>query len=310
MAFPLAASACPALQLRTSVEYAVDSYLSASPPNHFLVTPDELTQGVYSGMKHGMAAAAVNMYLKCLEQVGSFGSGAYAVLAGLDWGGAAGLVVTVNAGLALIDCPVESKVSRTIALPDNQATVWIWLTRSNTLAYTTTVTPPSTPSIPIMVCTTSAGAVTAHDTCGVPFLRGGHLVRTSGDVGAPTDTPDAKLRLYTETLWFTYLWDGSGHVRLPGHGARTSVSLAGGSVVLSKAQVRSGLIELTGLLTGNVTVEFPKVDGATWAVYNNTTGAFTVTLKNNGAAGVAITQTKKATYYSNGTDMVLLTAEV
>ncbi len=313
MAFPLAAASCPAPQVPGALEFAADSYLAAAPPNHFLVTPGEGTQGVYSGMSHGLAAAAINMYLKCVEQLGRYGSGSYAILSGFTYTSAAGLVITVAPGLALVDCPVESKVSKTITVADNTAAVWVWLLRNGNLASVNNSTAApggGVPGVPLFVVTTSGGAVTAHDTSGVCYLRNGGLWRTTADDGAPNETPNASLRLYTETNWFTYFWDGTSHNLLRGHQNRTTVSLAGGSVVLSKAQARAYVLELTGLLTGNVTVEFPKVPGVTWAVYNNTTGAFTVTLKNNGGAGVAITQTKKATYYSDGTDMVKVTAEI
>lgn len=83
-----------------------------------------------------------------------------------------------------------------------------------------------------------------------------------------------------------------------------SVSIAGGagSQVLTQDEQRCDVLILTGAITGNRVIE---VDTAPWCwvVFNNTTGAFTVTLKVNGQTGVAITQTKSKVLYCDGTDV-------
>lgn len=84
-----------------------------------------------------------------------------------------------------------------------------------------------------------------------------------------------------------------------------SVSIAGaaGTQVLSQTEQRCDVLILTGALTGNRAIE---VDTCPWywgSVVNLTTGAFTVTLKVNGATGVAITQNKSRPLYNDGTDV-------
>ena len=66
---------------------------------------------------------------------------------------------------------------------------------------------------------------------------------------------------------------------------------------------RNYVIELTGVLTANRTVEVPAVDKP-YIFYNNTTGGYTVTVKVSGQTGVTIKAGKKAIVYTNSTDVI------
>ncbi len=83
-----------------------------------------------------------------------------------------------------------------------------------------------------------------------------------------------------------------------------SVSIAGGAgdQTLTQAEQRSDILILTGALTGN---RAAVVDTAPWPwiVYNNTTGAFSATLKVTGMTGMAITQGKRRALHCDGTDV-------
>jgi len=83
-----------------------------------------------------------------------------------------------------------------------------------------------------------------------------------------------------------------------------SVSIAGGAgaQALTQDQQRCDILILTGALTGNREVE---VDTAPWrwSVLNNTSGAFSVTVKVNGGTGVAVAQGKSKLLYCDGTDV-------
>lgn len=83
-----------------------------------------------------------------------------------------------------------------------------------------------------------------------------------------------------------------------------SLSVAGGAgtTVLTEAQARATILIFTGVLTGNRAIELPNVK-RTWLVYNNTTGAFTLTVRVTGQAGFAVTRTKANLAYGNGTDI-------
>lgn len=79
-----------------------------------------------------------------------------------------------------------------------------------------------------------------------------------------------------------------------------SISLASGSVVLTTTdgatnQARMAILELTGTITGNVTVTVPNVSKI-YAVINRTSGAFTVTVKTAAGTGTTILQDSSGAY--------------
>lgn len=82
----------------------------------------------------------------------------------------------------------------------------------------------------------------------------------------------------------------------------TSLSLSGGTTVLTETQERVNLFKLTGTLTSNAEIEFSGRGGA-WIVDNQTSGDFTVTCLVNGQTGVVITQGETVLIYCDGTDV-------
>jgi len=71
----------------------------------------------------------------------------------------------------------------------------------------------------------------------------------------------------------------------------------------SSSNGRNYVLELTGVLTANRTVEVPAVDKP-YIFYNNTTGGYSVTVKVSGQTGVTIKAGKKAIVYTNSTDVI------
>jgi hypothetical protein len=97
-----------------------------------------------------------------------------------------------------------------------------------------------------------------------------------------------------------------------------SVSIAGavGTQTLTAANLRCSILIFTGVITGNRAIEFPNAgfDGSAvgprhWIIFNNTTGAFTVTVRRTGQTGFVIATAKHAIGYYNGTDIVRVTAD-
>lgn len=90
-----------------------------------------------------------------------------------------------------------------------------------------------------------------------------------------------------------------------GRGGYLAKSIAGGAgtTVLTAAEASNDILELTGAITGNRVVEVPAYPTKQWTVFNNTSGAFTVTVKVNGQTGIVVASTKTAILYSNGTDV-------
>ncbi len=92
--------------------------------------------------------------------------------------------------------------------------------------------------------------------------------------------------------------------------SRLPKSVAGGSnVTLTDAEASNKILEFTGLLTGNINVTInPIVQD--FIIYNNTTGAFTITFKTTSGTGIIVAQTKRAPLYCDGTNVVRYGADV
>lgn len=88
-------------------------------------------------------------------------------------------------------------------------------------------------------------------------------------------------------------------------GGATSLSLTNADVNLTLSQSQALRIILTGSLSANITIYFPAGVGGEWLVYNNTTGAYTVTFKTltMGSVGIVTPQTYRSAIGSDGTDV-------
>lgn len=84
-----------------------------------------------------------------------------------------------------------------------------------------------------------------------------------------------------------------------------SKSVAGAAnVTLVQAEWENRHLEFTGILTGNIQVIVPVQQGLEWIVFNNTTGAFTLTMIGASGTGVAVTQGTRKLVYCDGTNIV------
>ncbi|CAB4142780.1 hypothetical protein UFOVP435_21 [uncultured Caudovirales phage] len=77
----------------------------------------------------------------------------------------------------------------------------------------------------------------------------------------------------------------------------------GGTTVLTSSESANKLMRFVGLLTGNATVEFPSTVGV-YYLYNNTTGAFTVSVKTATGSPYALPQAQRAIVYCDGVDIL------
>lgn len=82
-------------------------------------------------------------------------------------------------------------------------------------------------------------------------------------------------------------------------GAATVLTIPNGT----SSNGRNYVIQLTGALTANRTVEVPAVDKP-YIFFNATTGGYSVTVKVSGQTGVTIANGKKAIVYTNSTDVI------
>ncbi len=82
----------------------------------------------------------------------------------------------------------------------------------------------------------------------------------------------------------------------------TSKTLTGSDVTLTNAEAAKDIIVLSGTLTANVNLIVP-IFVKQWIVANNTTGAFTVTVKTASGTGGVVTQSTSRVFYGDGTNI-------
>jgi hypothetical protein len=91
---------------------------------------------------------------------------------------------------------------------------------------------------------------------------------------------------------------------------RTSKSVAGAvDVTLTVTEAQCRILELSGVLTGNINVVVPTTVWQ-WTIANLTTGAFTLTVKPTAGTGIVVGQTRRCILYCDGTNVVRATADV
>ncbi|EGW22166.1 hypothetical protein [Methylobacter tundripaludum] len=87
-------------------------------------------------------------------------------------------------------------------------------------------------------------------------------------------------------------------------GGVLSKSVAGGSnVTLTAVEAGHGILQFTGILTGNVAVIVPVSPTRSWVVKNDTTGAFALTIKTPAGTGVVVLPGTSITLWCDGTNV-------
>lgn len=85
-------------------------------------------------------------------------------------------------------------------------------------------------------------------------------------------------------------------------GNPTSLSTTGGSTTLSQTQELVAELLIIGSLASAATINFSG-RGGFWIIYNNTSGAFSLTVKVTGQTGVVVPQGTSQIVFCNGTDL-------
>jgi len=173
------ASACPALQQRGVFLRIADA---PTATNGNAPCAPNMTVGNGSNFRYD----TVRPIATTIDKVASAGGSNTACIVGSSNLGSelqivapgSGLILTVRAGDAIIGGYCEIPNDRTIAVPDATARVWIWLQQDKTLTYTITTTPPTTLSVLLGSCVTSAGNITAVDRSA--WRGAGQVYRRSG----------------------------------------------------------------------------------------------------------------------------------
>lgn len=148
-------------------------------------------------------------------------------------------------------------------------------------------------------------ALTASATNRVYLTLSGTIAVTSG--GAAADELVLLYAVVTGASSVTSYQDHRYCFDPPWTVVRASADASSGDVTLSGATRRASYLTVTGTLTANRNVIVPN----DWQgmVYNNTTGAYTLTFKTSGGSGVVVAQTKRATLLADGTNVVRITPD-
>jgi hypothetical protein len=168
-----------------------------------------------------------------IEDAFRYGGGAYCIAAqagnGLALSDGGGLTVNVDTGVALLDFPVVRKVVYPLALTNNVRN-FIWLPSGGTpTKVATSLAAPTAACACLGAVDCAGGVITAIDYGPRYELgAGGVLRRRTADAGAPTDTPAATARFYSQSLDALYLWTGAAYQR-----AATTLPLLAESVPVS-----------------------------------------------------------------------------
>lgn len=84
----------------------------------------------------------------------------------------------------------------------------------------------------------------------------------------------------------------------------STINVAGNSnVTLTAVQAGAGILVFTGALTGNISVIVPNTS-AKWEISNQTTGAFTLTVKTAAGTGILVAQGKNTMLWCDGTNVL------
>mgnify|MGYP000863101749 CR=1 FL=1 len=273
----------------------------------------QAAKSVSVGEKTGLSAKW-NFNGAEIDLTSMFGSGSMAVIHGLIPSAGTGLNANISAGTALVNGPTQKKTSSTVALAAS-STNYIWLSNLGILtSVDDSITPPPGAQIYIGAAITNDSSVTSIDLSGVIYLQNGVAFRTVTDTDQPVDTPPSSWRGFTKTARATYFWNGTSYDLLskgatPGNGYKAITGAkSDADYILSASEYSNEIIKLgwTGWTTGkNVVV--PTVAGAKWVIHNAT--GQTATVKTSGGTGIAIANTKHATVYCDGTNIVRITAD-
>lgn len=160
--------------------------------------------------------------------------------------------------------------------------------------------------------------VSSHDF----YVQAGQLFKWDTNVAASVGGYAVGAMLNStdgETVWFNTVdanstnpdaVDGSaaGWVSLFANGFQSFNSLTTGVVTLTPTQAARKVITLSGTLTGNLAVVLPNwtAPAGRWLFINNTTGAFTTTVRTAAGAGVTVPQggpSNPLEVYGDGTNI-------
>lgn len=97
-------------------------------------------------------------------------------------------------------------------------------------------------------------------------------------------------------------------IAAPSITGRLSIAISDANTTLSQAQASNDIIEITGTIGAARDIVVPLVPKQ-WTVFNSTTGGFGLQFIGASGTGITVAATKRAIIYSDGTNIVRVTAD-
>lgn len=89
---------------------------------------------------------------------------------------------------------------------------------------------------------------------------------------------------------------------------RLAKTISDANTTLTAAEARNQIIEIAGTLTADRNIQLP-LGAQQWTVFNNTTGGFGLQFIGATGTGITVAATKRALVYSDGTNVVRVSAD-
>lgn len=118
-----------------------------------------------------------------------------------------------------------------------------------------------------------------------------------------------RIPLYTVVAGATTVTSYTDHrLATPPVTGRLAVNMSDGNLILSMIQARNEILEFTGTLSAarNITVPLTPQQ---WTVFNNTTGGYGLQFIGASGTGITVAAGKRAIIYSDGNNVVRVTAD-
>ena len=164
-----------------------------------------------TGMTQGVSQL-LNMLVAKVQIVTQVGGGGTGIINGLNLSTTSRLNLEASAGTAYAGDVVSVPNGITTLLPDNSATVFIWLTSTGAIAWNQDHTLVPGGGLVYLGCaTTATGVITAIDYSGRVSIIDGQRWRQTNDAIAPVDVLPTSVRVFTQTQFGVYFWNGTTH---------------------------------------------------------------------------------------------------
>lgn len=236
------------------------------------------------------------------EIAASSNGGFIGILSGLG-ASSSGLNLTIATGYATIGTIVHKATSTVLALPDATSNICIWMSSAGVISAVTgsLLAPSGADYCLLCVVDTAAGACTI-DYSGVVYINSGLPYR---EVSTVDSNPSADWRGFTKAGNFMYFWNGREYFLNRAFG----VSVKSNTSNFSFTETHE-VLQLTGALTGAITVTVPSLVGYTLTVINSTTGGFGAILSTGSGGTVTIANGKTAKVIVGSAGVLRVTADV